>query len=75
MAPVNRLTVRKLRSENSADALRKYATVGRMFTIKSERSEEYYIDTLLDTIQAWTAEMNIPSLHEVGVRAADSIDC
>jgi alcohol dehydrogenase class IV len=72
MAPVNRLTVRKLRLENSADALRKYATVGRLFSgVKSEKSEEYYIDTLLDTIQAWTAEMKIPSLHEVGVRAAD----
>jgi hypothetical protein len=39
--------------------------------IKSERSEEYYIDTLLDTIQAWTGEMKIPSLYDAGVRVAD----
>lgn len=72
MAPVNRVTVRKLRSENSTNALGKYATVGRMFSsVKTERSDQYYIDTLLDTIQTWTAEMKIPSLREAGVTTAD----
>lgn len=72
MAPVNILTVRKLRSKNDTIALKKYATAGKIFSnINGGRSDNYYIDTLLETIQAWTAEMNIPSLREGGVASHD----
>jgi alcohol dehydrogenase class IV len=72
MAPVNILTVRKLRSENATLALKKYATVGKIFSnVNGKKSDNYYIDTLLEIIQALTAEMKIPSLRDGGVASDD----
>ncbi len=74
MAPVNKLTVRKLRAENGSESLRKYATVGQIFSAnKPKRSDEYETDYLLDTIETWNAKMRIPSLAEVGVSSSDHI--
>lgn len=72
MAPVNKLTVRKLRLENDTMALKKYATVGRIFSsAASQASDNYYIDGLLDTIQSWTWKLKIPSLQKVGIAKKD----
>ena len=72
MYAVNTVTVRKLRSENSSVALKKYATAGRIFSGNTSiRSDHYETDALLDTIQTWTAEMKIPSLAEVGIKGED----
>ncbi|HYG17516.1 MAG TPA: iron-containing alcohol dehydrogenase [Ohtaekwangia sp.] len=68
MAPVNKITVRKLRSEkNNRAALIKYAVAGRLFSTEEDKSDDYYIDSLLETIHRWTHEMRIPGLAQSGV--------
>ena len=72
MYAVNTITVRKLRSEKSGESLRKYATAARIFSGgMSQKSDHYVTDALLETIRAWTAEMKIPSLAEVGITMMD----
>ena len=72
MPAVNRVTVRKLRTQKANNtALGKYAAVGKLLTGIESKTEEYYIDFLLDTIEAWTIEMNIPKLAEGGVTPSD----
>jgi alcohol dehydrogenase class IV len=66
MGPANRITVQKLLTEKS-EALGKYAVVGRLFSDESNRSDAYYIDFLLDTIESMTEEMNIPRLSRFGI--------
>lgn len=63
MAPANIVTVRKLRSKNEDDrSLNKYATVGKLFSGLSNKSNEYYVDHLLNHIQEMTHEMKIPKM-------------
>jgi alcohol dehydrogenase class IV len=72
MSVVNRVTVLKLRSQRSNDnALAKYAIVGKMFAGVKNKSPEYYVDSLLDTIEKWTVEMNIPRLSHGKVTSSD----
>lgn len=68
MSRCNQVTVRKLRKTNTNPrALKKYALVGRLFSADKMRSDDYYIDMLLDRIESWTREMKIPSLAHFGV--------
>lgn len=72
MAPANKITVRKLRSSPEGNAaLEKYARVGKIFAGNDNRSEEYYADFLVERIDQWTKQMEIPSLSECGVSAGD----
>jgi len=72
MPATNRVTVRKLRSQPSSEhALAKYAIIGKLFAGVENKAPEYYIDFLLDTIENWTVEMNIPRLSEGGVTPSD----
>jgi alcohol dehydrogenase class IV len=67
MGPANKVTVAKLRRNNEAAFLMKYAKVGQLFLDESERSNEYYIDSLLNTIDFYTETMCIPRLSKYGV--------
>jgi alcohol dehydrogenase class IV len=68
MAASNRLTVKKLRQTHSNDiALFKYATVGKLFSEETNKSDDYYIDYLLNLIDDWKHKMNIPRLRSGGV--------
>ena len=72
MYAVNTITVRKLRRESLTEPLAKYATVGRIFSGgMAHKSDPYVIDALLETIQAFTVEMKIQSLAELGITAND----
>lgn len=72
MPAVNKVTVRKLREGNDdGEALIKYAAVGKLFAGNEKKSDDYYIDFLLNTIEAWKTEMNIPRLQYAGVKRAD----
>lgn len=72
MAAANKITVRKLRQErDNAEALIKYAIVGRLFAASEDKSSAYYIDSILNTIETWTVEMNIPRLRQGGINATD----
>ena len=68
MYACNYLTVKKLRQAHSNDiALFKYATIGKLFSAERNKSDEYYIDFLLQLMDDWTCEMNIPRLSSCGV--------
>ncbi len=72
MGPVNKLTVDKLKSQNSnGTALKKYARIGQLFNDNKNRSNGYNIDLLLDTITRWTAEFGIRSFSEYGLKEND----
>ena len=72
MPAVNRVTVRRLRSlDHNHNALLKYAAIGKIFAESENKSDAYYVDFLLDTIQALTEEMRIPKLSEGGVTRND----
>lgn len=82
MAASNKLTARKLRSHNTNPAaLAKYAIVGKLFSREENRSDNFYIDSLLENIASLRREMQIPTLsryavtrahYEKIVKAADS---
>lgn len=68
MYACNKFTVEKLRQHHSNDkTLVKYATIGRMFSGASNKSDDYYTDSLLEVIKEWTIAMNIPGLGSCGV--------
>ncbi len=68
MTAANKITVRKLRLEkNNGEALIKYVLIGKLFSGNENKSDDYYIDYLLDTIQSWSEEMNIPRLRDCGI--------
>jgi alcohol dehydrogenase class IV len=72
MSAVNVVTVRKLRAEGSnSGALIKYADVGKLFARDENKSNDYYVDFLMDTIRAWTVELSIPRLSQCGVGRED----
>lgn len=72
MATSNKITVRKLRSnDNDSEALLKYATVGKIFAPHKEKSDAFYTDFLLDLIETWSKEMRIPTLTQCGVKEID----
>ena len=72
MEGANRMSVKKLRTEKSnAEALKKYAEVGRMFTNTNDRTEGYYTDLLLDTIGSLSTVMKTPRLSDFGVTLRD----
>ena len=72
MAPANRITVRKLRQQKTAsESLTKYAIAGKLFCKDEGRSEDYYTDVLLSTIESFTQTMDIPKLSHFGVRPQD----
>ncbi|HEY3404496.1 MAG TPA: iron-containing alcohol dehydrogenase, partial [Ohtaekwangia sp.] len=71
MAPANEVTIRNLRSMRADNAaLHKYARVGKLFSRGNNKSDDYYIDSLIALIKKWTAEMNIPKLSQFGVNSS-----
>ena len=72
MAAANKVTVRRLRSEKrNTYAILKYATVGRLFAGTKNNKDDYYVDSLLELLEAWTINLKIPSLTQYGVSPSD----
>lgn len=72
MGPANKITVRKLRAaDRLPEALKKYATIGKIFAGEEGKSDRYYVDALLARIESLTVDMNIPGLLEYGVARDD----
>jgi alcohol dehydrogenase class IV len=72
MSAANFHTVRKLRSlQHDNVALQKYARVGTLFTPAGGKSDEFYIDLLLDKIKTMAKEMKIPTLSQQGIATSD----
>jgi len=69
MGPVNKLTVDKLRSHDPDGlGLRKYARIGKLFSKDKNKSDELYIDLLLELIEQWTDEFELRKLSDFGVK-------
>jgi alcohol dehydrogenase class IV len=72
MAAANRVTVRQLRfNPNGNQALVKYARVGKLFSGQPNKSDDYYIDALLETIERFAIDLKIPKLRACGVTPGD----
>lgn len=72
MQAANVLTVHKLRKDDAKGiALGKYAQVGKLFSKEANKSDDYYVDHLLDLIGEWTVELKIPSLSSYGLQSSD----
>jgi alcohol dehydrogenase class IV len=68
----NRVTIRKLRNGKMNDlALSKFAMAGKVFSKEQFRSDDFYIDALLDAIATMKSEMKIPVLSGCGVSVDD----
>lgn len=66
MAPSNKITIRKLRKlDTHHAALKKYASAGALFVNDKSKSESFYVDTLLATIEKYTHDFGIPRLEGI----------
>lgn len=63
--------IEKLSNSNNDEAYIKYAGIGRLFTTKTDASNIYYCELLIDSLRGWVAEMQIPQLSSFGVRYED----
>jgi alcohol dehydrogenase class IV len=72
MSSCNRLTVQKLRKEDSRNiGLIKYAKAGRLFSQKPNKKSDYHIDFFLDLIEDFTSELGLPKLSKFGLKSND----
>jgi len=72
MASANKVAVKRLRRNASAHpAIRKYGLAGKQFCKVEHRSDEYYTDFLLQLIEKWVADMQIPKLGHYGLTNDD----
>jgi alcohol dehydrogenase class IV len=72
MGITNRVTVNKLKQNgNNNGSLEKYATLGKLFAEKENKTEEWYVDAFLGIIDKWTEMLAIPKLSEFGIKRAD----
>ncbi|MCC5932447.1 MAG: iron-containing alcohol dehydrogenase [Cyclobacteriaceae bacterium] len=72
MYPVNKITVDKLRSSlSSSNALSKYARVGEIFAGDCGKSDDWYIDFLMETIHSLHHELQIPHLSDFNISEND----
>ena len=61
MELINRLNIEKLiQQDKNAEALRKYAKVGKLFASDESKSDEYYALALADTLEELVSELHIP---------------
>lgn len=67
MAECVRFNIQKLMPIRG-EAYYKYAKVGRLFTSEKNKSEDYYCELLVDSIQLLTDEMQIPKLSAFGMK-------
>jgi alcohol dehydrogenase class IV len=68
MPSCNKITVRQLRkTQTNNPALTKYATVGRIFAKESNKTDNYYIDYIVEMMEDWRLRMKIPRLANGGV--------
>jgi len=72
MAVANELNVRELR-KNSPDhpALKKYANLGRIFSEREERDDDYYIESFVHFLNWQTEQLKLPRLGKYGIGKND----
>lgn len=72
MAIANEINVRELRKNSSNNiALKKYALLGELFLDKKGKSDNYYIDSLIQYLHRLTDELDLPGLKKSGIEEKD----
>ncbi len=72
MGVTNKITIRNLRSKNQGHAaLIKYSALGKIFSSDKDKSENYYIDSFIDTIDDYTEKSGIKILSDFGITKND----
>jgi alcohol dehydrogenase class IV len=72
MAAGNEINVRELRKASGDNpVLKKYATLGRMFSQKEEASDDYYIESFIDILHKMTEQLRLPRLRKYGISSDD----
>ncbi len=69
MSEANKITVFNLKKQfpDGHWALQKYAKVGRMFSQKAHKPDNYHVEFLLKQIDRWTEEFEIPGFSKFGL--------
>ena len=52
-------------------AIAKLARVGQLITTETGQSNHYYVNLLVDTLEAWTEQLQVPRLGEYGLNSSD----
>ena len=52
-------------------AIAKLARVGQLITPETGQSNHYYVNLLVDTLEAWTEQLQVPRLGEYGLNSSD----
>ena len=72
VATATRVNIEALRAcEASHPALEKYAQVGRLLSRRGQLDQAASHAALLETLEAWTRELRLPTLAHYGVKHAD----
>ncbi len=67
MAKSNEINVRELRKgKGDITALKKYASLGRLFVGESGKTDDYYIDSFIAYLHDLTNELQLPGLNRYG---------
>ena len=68
MAVSNEITVRKLRATGAnPGALKRYATLGRIFINEENRNDDYYISGFISYLHDLTGKLQLPGLKSQGL--------
>lgn len=68
MGSANLVSLRMLlRTDPASLALRKYARVGRLFSNRSGQRDTYYAAFLVEWIERWVEEFQLPRLSDMGI--------
>jgi len=72
MAVANELTVRELRNFPKVHpSLKKYAVLGRLFSERQKKSDDFYIDSFIAYLHGITERLDLPRLGGYGIGTED----
>ena len=72
VAIANKVTLEAIRAREPQNlALAKMSRVGQILSTETGKSEHYYADFLIQTLEEWTEQLGIPKLSDYGVKARD----
>jgi alcohol dehydrogenase class IV len=72
MAKANEINVRELRKKpGDGIALKKYSLLGKIFLDESGKTDDYYIDGIVDRLHKLREELNLTGLKNFGIKSID----
>ena len=72
MAMANKVTLEAIRArEPQNPALAKMSRVGKILSRETGKSEHYYEDFLINTLQDWTEQLALPKFSDYGVQVGE----